>query len=255
MSARFVRGSEIYIAFRRLEDRIAHTLGLRHGGIDRPLLTSLERTGEESWPSSPPLQQVSVESLPDGRRAAFLVGMAGRSHWSLSIAEGACGQDWLFDVACRVQQNPVWLGSSYHALVPIRDANHSTAVLEADPVAVRISVESIPGAPATNLRIHEDQLTVVQEGDNRCPPATFRWKYRVGPVKMDCSSPDLRTVRGAESRDPIQVLKRPLSPSIRNPQSEMNRLSRLDFAGGRGENRRFSTRISFFKGAAKSNGL
>ena len=51
----------------------------------RPLLESIEGTATDDWPPSPPLQSLSIETLPDGRRVALLVGMAGRSHWSASI--------------------------------------------------------------------------------------------------------------------------------------------------------------------------
>src|SRR5436190_4759521 len=66
-------------------DRFAHIISLvnPHGDI-QPLLESIEGTTADDWPSSPPLQSLSVEKLPDGRPVALLVGMAGGSHWSAS---------------------------------------------------------------------------------------------------------------------------------------------------------------------------
>src|ERR1051326_2095918 len=85
-------GVGLRIEFIWRDDRYRHTVSL----IDRdrasiPLLESIEGNSEDDWPSSPPLQTLSVERLSDGRSVALLVGMAGGSHWSASV-EPVAGQ-------------------------------------------------------------------------------------------------------------------------------------------------------------------
>ncbi len=107
--------------------------------------TSLEGAGErgdDRWPASPVLVEVSLVELADGP-AILGVGLAGRSHFSLSVA--ACpahGDTLLFEAACRIQEPAAWLGSSY-------TAPHGGVVRFAAP-------------PAR-------------------PPATVTWGYRIGP--------------------------------------------------------------------------
>ena len=77
------------------------------------ILTSREGRPDEKWPPSPPLQSLHLEDRPGGVRIAMLVGMAGRSHWSMSVETDIARSRLLFDVACRVSEQPLWLGSSY----------------------------------------------------------------------------------------------------------------------------------------------
>lgn len=65
------------------------------------------------WPASPPL--VEVSSVQTDRGPAILaVGRAGRSHFSASIVPQPSTPDTLlFEIACRLQETPAWLGSSY----------------------------------------------------------------------------------------------------------------------------------------------
>ena len=79
-------------------------------------LTSREGRPDEKWPPSPPLQSLHLENRPGGVRIAMLVGMAGRSHWSMSVEADAERGRLIFDVACRVSEQPLWLGSSYDSL-------------------------------------------------------------------------------------------------------------------------------------------
>ncbi len=39
--------------------------------------------------------------------------MAGKSHWSQTVTADAATASLSFDVACRVQRQPDWLGSTY----------------------------------------------------------------------------------------------------------------------------------------------
>src|SRR5438045_2944877 len=95
-------------------DRYYHAISLiGHSGRIMPLMESLNGLAEDEWPPSPPLQTLSIETLPDGRSVALLVGMAGRSHWSASIEPVSGQAKLIFDIACRHPGPPHWLGSRY----------------------------------------------------------------------------------------------------------------------------------------------
>ncbi len=98
------------------------------------------------WPASPPLVEVSLVAA--GTRPAVLgVGLAGRSHFSLSVV--ACPErpdTLLFEAAARIVEPSGWLGSTYEG---------------------HRGRERVPA------------------GDASPPPATVRWAYRIGPAGLE----------------------------------------------------------------------
>jgi len=65
------------------------------------------------WPASPVLTEVSLIDI-GGRQAILGVGLAGRSHFSASItSHPRLADTLLFEIACRVQEEPEWLGTTY----------------------------------------------------------------------------------------------------------------------------------------------
>lgn len=110
-------GRGLRVEFFRHNDRYAHQI-LAVGCEELPvlLLESIEGTATEIWPASPAFQALNMDELASevAQPCAMLIGMAGRSHWSLSVC--ACEADtpaMTFEVACRVKEVPKWLGSSY----------------------------------------------------------------------------------------------------------------------------------------------
>jgi hypothetical protein len=115
------------IAFDHLGDRFGHAVIIAGNAApiasaaagpsadSRPLegfqLVSVEGTPEESWPASPALQQ-QLSGEGHFAEAALLLGMAGSSHWSLAAQVDQDG-NVVIEVACRLKQKPVWLGSTY----------------------------------------------------------------------------------------------------------------------------------------------
>jgi hypothetical protein len=128
-------------------------------------LTSREGRPDEKWPPSPPLQSLHLEDRPGGIRIAMLVGMAGRSHWSMSVEADRTHSRLLFDVACRVFEEPVWLGSRYDCLLP---ENHSNSELQIEP--------RLPAA----VQPENMQRLAISIPLERGPlPRTIRWIYTV----------------------------------------------------------------------------
>jgi hypothetical protein len=157
--------------------RYQQRLAVRDGRRVTEYLVSREGDDRELWPASPPLQQHSLQSGPDGRRVVLLLGMAGNSHWSLSIEEDPAAGALVFDVACRVQRAPAWLGSGYAPRLPIdfvggagviRGAGVATLFIE--PLAAETALRPGPAGAGFSL--------VPLTSPGRLP-TTIRWKYRV----------------------------------------------------------------------------
>jgi len=129
------------ISFRWEGDRWQHAVTTPAGRWE-----SLEGCGvageDPSWPRSPVFTEVSlVESAGGG--AILGVGLAGRSHFSLSVSRHQRLPDTLlFEAACRIQDLPIRLGSAYRG---------------PDGRIVRLAAK-LPD-----------------------PPATACWAYQIGP--------------------------------------------------------------------------
>ena len=146
-------GARLVVEFFWAADRFAHRVLLQSGDASRAWLASQEGDAKSDWPASPPLQQLSIETQATGD-VALLLGMAGRSHWSLSV-ESLAGE-LRFDAACRVKDKPQALGSRYQ-------------ILDADvPAMVLAEGDSGCEQPAAGLHILPSQVA----GD------VVRWSYR-----------------------------------------------------------------------------
>ncbi len=105
------RDGRLRIAFHWQRDRFVQQLfvdSLQAGN-------SIEGDAQDAWPSSPPLQQLSLEEI-NGSQVILGVGAAGQGHWSISVEidrqeEGA--DAFKFELACRSKQQPPFLGSTY----------------------------------------------------------------------------------------------------------------------------------------------
>jgi hypothetical protein len=167
-------GNGLAVEFFRRQDRYVHVIYRIATGLALPVWETVEGTDAEDWPASPPLQQLSIQTLPDGRRVALLVGMAGTSHWSLSVEPSPSDTALIFDVACRLSQPAVFLGSRYQRC----------ATWE----AVR-GVSWITAVPCDEPAASDTLQCTVQQGDSlvivtplvpsALPPRTVRWKYRL----------------------------------------------------------------------------
>lgn len=158
-------GLVLRVRFTRERDRYAHAiLAVEPGGREQLLLESVEGTADDEWPPSPPLQSLSIEELAPGRRAALLVGMAGRSHWSASI-EAIPGRTALvFDVACRSNATSAALRCTYQS----HDGQ------EGAPCVRIIPQEASPGG--SRLDRSGKQIVIVPSSAASDMP-TVRWRY------------------------------------------------------------------------------
>lgn len=119
-------------------------------------LRSCEADAAQAWPDSPPLQQISVETIGDGQ-AALAVGAAGTSHFSLSVTGSLVdGRPAIhFDVAVRTSANhsDIALGSRYQRLanaskiniIPLNNIAHCT--VDESAVECRIRPDDLQATP------------------------------------------------------------------------------------------------------------
>ncbi len=143
-----------------------------------PLAESVEGTDEEVWPASPALQQLSIEHR-ERVDVALLVGMSGRSHWSLSI-EAEQGTGTLrFDAACRVRELPLQCGSGYRIDWGTQYEQHADRLRwRSDAGWCELTVLEIAGSLPARLERVADEIRIVAPKPDRLP-ATVRWRYQL----------------------------------------------------------------------------
>jgi len=132
------------ITFDWRHDRWGHRVAVG----DRVVAESVEDSadGDPRWPAAPVLTEVTPTTAA-GRPAIVGVGLAGRSHFSASFAPHPTLPDTvLVEIACRVQERPGRLGSTYRT---------------ADGRVVR----TVP----------------LGQADSDALPRTIQWSYGIGP--------------------------------------------------------------------------
>jgi hypothetical protein len=103
----------VTVAFTWAGDRWSHRVTLRDGSVWESV-EGPRPDGDPRWPASPVIVELSRLETPRGA-AVLGVGLAGRSHFSACIGPDPLDPDRaLFEIACRCNEPPVWLGSTYH---------------------------------------------------------------------------------------------------------------------------------------------
>lgn len=185
-------GHVLRVVLEQTADRVGHRIEvLAPGAADSPsilaALRSLEGTSHELWPPSPPLQSCSLQEIRIGEAAAFLVGMAGKNHWSASIEAIPGKGEVVFDVACRVQQMPDWLGTTYSPPEVRVEEQHSMALqsplatLRMGDLFLFVRIEPIGNeAPSVMDLTSDGGLQIACSlGAPVLRPTTIRWRYSV----------------------------------------------------------------------------
>lgn len=172
-------------------DRYAHLVGLVDGEQFIPLFESVEGGASADWPDSPPLQEVHCEPREGAQPLALCIGMAGVSHWSLSVELRPAERLILFDAACRIQQplprehspQRFPLGSAYHGHVPVDMPKPDRVELRhGDDLFV---VEALPPEQGATgrLTMDFDSWRIEPTGWIEGPlPRTLRWRYSLRQV-------------------------------------------------------------------------
>jgi hypothetical protein len=154
----------LQILFERCGDRFRHGIRMREAPVAESSVWSCEGGLEDDWPRSPPMQSLHLELGPNGKQRAMLVGMAGRSHWSMSVEADAANDRFLFDLACRVREIPPPLRSCYEWQ---RQAGNGGPPILFEPV------------PPLEMIQTPDRIVLQVVPQNISLPATIRWQYTV----------------------------------------------------------------------------
>ncbi len=183
-------GCGLRVTWQRDEDRYGHVIAYVTGARATACLTSELGRERDPWPASPPLQQCSVESATRGRQLGLAVGMAGKSHWSQSVEADPAALGLVFELACRVQQQPLWLGSSYCAAHPLQALSGASVRLAvAAGVDLILSGETLDGAAPVRLEVSGTHVALTADWGRLPLPSTVRWRYRVAlaarPARAD----------------------------------------------------------------------
>jgi hypothetical protein len=159
------------------DDRYSHVVTLIEPEGEHTVLESVEGKPDDPWPSSPALQQLSVQGTGE-QRVALLVGMAGKSHWSMSVEVSQPQRGIVFDVACRLNESTESLGSSY--------LGHGYTVLDQSSAFGRfgasgsvIVLDPSVASAAQSLSTTADQIRIDCLTGQFTMPHTTRWKYAV----------------------------------------------------------------------------
>ena len=175
-------GALLRVEFVQQGDRYGHRLvAVDANGLELLVLESVEGGATDVWPPSPPLQSLSVETLAEGRRAALLVGMAGRGHWSASIEAMPGAAAFAFDVACRTTGGEPALASIYRlaatsAAKLFIAADESGIEVQCKQRKVVISPVGEVAAPCAMKLLGDESFAIAPLPRTG---TTVRWKYRI----------------------------------------------------------------------------
>ncbi len=204
-------GKGLRVRFYLDGDRYRHVVEAVVADRVTPLLESVEGSGEQPWPASPPFQNLQIRPLVGGGQTVLLTGAAGASHWSVAVevdvdysrepepfepvseaSRIVSQQQLLFDVACRVKSKSDWLGSTYRPVAEASVGCTSTFGMAAvDKVVLlvgpRLDLLNSQGETPRECFVREgrdEQGTsnlVVRPPHNQSfdPPTTVRWTYRM----------------------------------------------------------------------------
>lgn len=177
LESRSDEGLALRATFVWRDRRWAHSLEAVCDGQTLCLLESTEGNAEQDFPPSPPLQQLHRTDLPDGRVALLLVGMAGRSHWSVSCEVEPGQPRMLFDVACRaVPACQAALGSSYR-LIDVAAVSESQVFWSNDGVRATLrGLSAVADEAPTGLTVVGTSLAIRPVS---LDPVPARWRYEL----------------------------------------------------------------------------
>lgn len=165
------------MTFSHCGDRHQHSVDLVDGAQTVRGWTSREGDDDEPWPPSPPLQELHYHEssrIDGGRKSVLAVGMAGTSHWSLSAEPHDEGI--VFDVAVRVRELPIVIGSSYQRSTS-GGAFHTIEFVPLSGAALVLDGNG-PASWTDNAReiLIRPQLSEVDPLAANAP-MTMRWRY------------------------------------------------------------------------------
>jgi hypothetical protein len=174
--SKLIQCGELRVVFDWRVDRYGHRIEREIIGQWQRVLESVEGSASEDWPPSPALQSLHIERRENGS-VSLLVGKAGISHWSASVEPLESRLGFQFDIACRVQERPLHIGSAY-----LLNDTRATQIVDVAATPPHAVCELAARNGSTVLRVQPLEFP----GDY---PATVRWRYRITPHATTTYSP------------------------------------------------------------------
>lgn len=161
-----------------VDDRFVQHIDWVAGAQSFRLMESVEGTADDPWPPSPALQQLSVENRSQKRQVALMVGMAGQSHWSVSIENEPEERKLTFDVACRIAEMSTQLGTQYRtsSAITLLGEDHGLEVAVAGR-SCQVILESTGRGESDVIKHKKGIIRIIATETLSEFPDTIRWKY------------------------------------------------------------------------------
>lgn len=169
------------VGFLRAADRYQHEVSIGAGDDRRVILSSLEGAAEDTWPCSPPFQELRLERRAKEAETLLLVGRAGRSHWSASVELDGARQALVFDVACRCSGPSAWLGTSYKSIA------EKATMLDNERALLPLfdcQVQVLEGEVQAGATGDAHEFSIVPRWTASHAAQTVRWKYLIMPYRI-----------------------------------------------------------------------
>jgi hypothetical protein len=104
------------LRFEKHGDRYAQIIEVSDSHSWSPIAQSVEGTDDQSWPHSPPWQELITEQRGPDQQIIFTVGKAGTAHWSGSFSMQPAG-GIRCEIACRTGRVPNFVGTTYRSVM------------------------------------------------------------------------------------------------------------------------------------------
>ncbi|MEO1991568.1 MAG: hypothetical protein ABGW78_06520 [Pirellulales bacterium] len=107
-----IHNGPVTVTFFWTGDRWSHQVIIKDMGEWKSVEGLRLDSKDVHWPASPTI--VEISQLHTSKGAVILgVGQVGRSHFSAAIGPDKKKEEIRFEIACRVNVQPQWLGSTY----------------------------------------------------------------------------------------------------------------------------------------------
>ena len=154
----------------------------------RTLLHSVPSPKDTAWPPFPPLQELAQECHSD-TEVLLGVGMAGKSHWSVSVdrRQPFHPPAMVFDFACRLSEPPTFLGACWMLgegidAMPPASLDLPWRIRQNEATIATLSPNS-----HTSLRLGGTQVKVIPEPESGVFHGTVRWGFRIAGTEASQS--------------------------------------------------------------------
>ena len=116
MNQLLLTNGPLRLRFEKQGDRYAQIIEVSDAHGWSPIARSVEGTADQTWPASPPWQELTQEHHATSQQLVFTVGKAGTAHWSGAFSKLPAG-GIRCEIACRTSRTPQLVGTTYRSVL------------------------------------------------------------------------------------------------------------------------------------------